>query len=721
MTLHKNYKDAAEALIGRIVPSRRHCFTVEITEPENGKDVFGIGRGDRSVILRGNNAVSVGSALSWYLKYYCHCHISWNGDNMDLPEVLPLPEQETRKVSPFRYRAYFNYCTFSYTMPWWDWERWQREIDWMALHGVNMPLALTGLEAVWQAALEKMGMNGDEIRSFLAGPAFSAWQWLTNLEGWGGPLPESWIKSHLELGRKILQRERELGMTPIVQGFSGYVPAAFAEKFPEAEIYHRTWFNLTAGTAQLDPLDPLFEKTGRIFLQEQQRLLGSDHYYAVDPFHEGILPSKGPDYLEKVGSAIYNVTRSADPEAMIAMQTWSLRAGLLKAIPTDRTLMLGLTGTNWKKHESYWGRPWIAGILHNYGGRVYMGGNLPHYAGNALSLLHNPDTGNLQGTGMFPEAIEHNPVVYELASEISWLQEPPDTWEWIKNYARARYGSLPAEAERAWSLLFQTVYQQKKVKIPSMESPVCARPALGITRVSMNGEMKRDYDPCLLWNAWDALLSCPDELKSKTTFQFDLADTARQCLADLAIFLHRRIAEAYAAADRPELRQAGDRFIALLDDMDRLLGTRSEFLLGKWIAAARSWGGTPGEADLYEQNARTLLTVWGPENPNGLFFDYANRQWSGLIKGFYKPRWQKFIEFLLQQDAEGEKRYREKRIRKSYGRPANDANEFFRKLSAWEHEWCRQKEPYSTVVQGDVRVIAADLYPKWYPVMQELI
>jgi hypothetical protein len=53
-----------------------------------------------------------------------------------------------------RYRQYFNYCTFSYTAAWWHWERWQREIDWMAMHGVNMPLAITGQEAVWQNMLD---------------------------------------------------------------------------------------------------------------------------------------------------------------------------------------------------------------------------------------------------------------------------------------------------------------------------------------------------------------------------------------------------------------------------------------------------------------------------------------------------------------------------------------------------------------------------------------
>lgn len=49
-----------------------------------------------------------------------------------------------------RFRYYQNVCTFSYSSVWWDWPRWEREIDWMALNGINLPLAFTGQEALWQ-------------------------------------------------------------------------------------------------------------------------------------------------------------------------------------------------------------------------------------------------------------------------------------------------------------------------------------------------------------------------------------------------------------------------------------------------------------------------------------------------------------------------------------------------------------------------------------------
>ena len=48
----------------------------------------------------------------------------------------------------FHYNA--NVCTFGYTYVWWDWARWQQEIDWMAVNGINLPLAFVGQEAILQ-------------------------------------------------------------------------------------------------------------------------------------------------------------------------------------------------------------------------------------------------------------------------------------------------------------------------------------------------------------------------------------------------------------------------------------------------------------------------------------------------------------------------------------------------------------------------------------------
>jgi len=42
------------------------------------------------------------------------------------------------------YATTWVHVACSYSMTFWDWERWEAEIDWMALQGINLPLAFSG-------------------------------------------------------------------------------------------------------------------------------------------------------------------------------------------------------------------------------------------------------------------------------------------------------------------------------------------------------------------------------------------------------------------------------------------------------------------------------------------------------------------------------------------------------------------------------------------------
>lgn len=179
---------ASYALIKRVVPQRSPAFVIEPLAA-NGKDAFEIESKHNKIILRGNNGVSVASALYYYLTEYCHCQVTWNGVNLNLPKALPLVTHKIHKATPYDYRYYLNYCTFNYSMSWWDWGRWQKEIDWMALHGINMPLALTGQEYTWYKVYKDMGFSDEDLKSFFCGPAYFSWFWMGNLDGWAGRCP----------------------------------------------------------------------------------------------------------------------------------------------------------------------------------------------------------------------------------------------------------------------------------------------------------------------------------------------------------------------------------------------------------------------------------------------------------------------------------------------------------------------------------------------------
>lgn len=713
---------AASNLIKRVLPAYADRFAVALIPQKNGKDVFEIESKGNQVVLRGSNAISIAAAFNWYLKYFCHCERSWNGDNLRMPEVLPQVKEKVQRETAYDHRVYLNYCTFSYTAPWWDWERWQREIDWMAMNGINMPLAITGQEAVWQQTLRKFGMSDEEIRSFLVGPAFFAWQWMTNIESWAGPLPQQWIDRSVVLGKQILERERELGMTPILQGFTGYVPIALKRHYPQADITVKPfWLRyFPPGTAQLDPLDPLFARLGKTFIGEQTKLFGTDHLYAGDPFHEGAPPKTYEGYLGKVGKALYEVTVSADPQAKVVMQSWSLREEIARAIPQDRLLVMDLNG-KWKKNQAFWGSEWVIGVIHNYGGSTMTGGSLPSVMRQLTQGAgHDTIYHHLTGIGIFPEAIEHNPVIYEAAAEMAWHPKMPDVENWVMSYIHARYGAEDPATQRAWKVLLKTVYAGTAIE-SRRESTITARPALKINGASPNGGLntEKNYRFKDLWEAPAAMLASGKSLHDLPTWKYDLVDMTRQCLADLGIPLQQAVSRAYQSGNKDSFRIASRLYLDLISDMDELLASNESFLLGKWIADARKCGVTKAEKDLYERNARWLVTVWGPYDKDAMLFDYSSRQWAGLLKYYYRKRWADFFAFL---DAELQKpvgRYVETdSINNRFKRPANEANDFYRRMSGWEYAWCEEQDgsKYNSTPVGDSYTIAKRLYEKWQPV-----
>ena len=131
---------AAYDLIERVTPGYGEQFKLELMEPIDGMDAYEITSDNGKVVLRGNNTISLATAFNQYLKYTCNAHVSWFGNQLDLPKQLPMPAPVKNTING-KYRVYMNYCTVSYSAAWWDWERWQRELDFMAMNSINMPLS----------------------------------------------------------------------------------------------------------------------------------------------------------------------------------------------------------------------------------------------------------------------------------------------------------------------------------------------------------------------------------------------------------------------------------------------------------------------------------------------------------------------------------------------------------------------------------------------------
>jgi alpha-N-acetylglucosaminidase len=707
--------DSARGLIQRMVPGHADQIVVESIPAEDGRDVFEIESIKDKVVLRGNNGVGVASALNHYLKTVAHCHLSWCGDQLNLPPVLPPVPAKIRVTNPHRYRVMFNYCTLSYSAAWWDWQRWERELDFLAMNGINAPLGMIGLEGVWYNTLLKHGFTDEEARSFLVGPGFFAWQWMTNIEGHGGPLPKPWIDQRVKLGRQWMARARELGMTPIQQGFSGNVPRLLKQKHPEAAIALQPSWCGFHGSAQLDPTDPFFKTLGKTFMEENIKLFGNSHLWAADPFHESSPPKPGADYLNAVGKSIHALMKEVDPKAVWAMQAWSIRSEISCAVPKGELLVLDLGGTR----NDFWGHDFVKGQLHNFGGRINLHGDLRDIAGNpfAVTAKNNPQC---VGMGVFPEAIMQNPVFYDCVYDMIWRDAPADIDGWLHDYATRRYGAVSDKADAAWRILLNDGPYKRGTSEVESSSMIAARPALFCKKSGPNEGFRIPYQPLKLLEAADLLLQESSKLGSSQAYQYDVVDLTRQILSNYAQVLHQEIRLAYLTRNKALFEARTTAFHQLLADVDTLLASRTEFLFGKWLADARALGTTPDESKQYAWNAAMQVTIWGPATDKSgeqvEIFDYSWREWSGLIGEYYLPRWRKFHTMLGQSIDKGDYRDPAPQV---YGRESLRANPFYSDLADWEIAFTRNPpENLPSVPQGDSIALATALLMKYCDTME---
>lgn len=705
-------KETINAFIQRIVKDKSDFFVAEYIPVENGKDVFELESRNNKILLRGNNGLSVASALNYYLKNYCHSLITWDNYMVTLPAVPPLVKEKIHKTTPYQYRYYLNYCTFNYSMSWWNWERWQKEIDWMALNGINMPLAITGEEAVWQQVYKEMGFTDDDLNKFFTGPAYFAWFYMGNLDAWGGPLPQNWIDTHKVLQKKILEAERAMGMKPVLPAFTGHVPPSFKEKFPQARVKTINWGEGFDDVYLLDPSDPMFENIGKTFIEAQTKEYGTDHLYSADTFNENRPPTNDSTYLNDVSKKVFLSMIAADPKAIWVMQGWMFDyqpgfwkptqiKALLNAVPDDHMIILDLYSEShpiWDRTDAYYGKPWIWNMLHNFGGNTSLWGRMSNAAKDPAAALHDKKAGKLVGIGLTPEGIEQNPALYHLMLENVWQDKPVDVEKWLDQYTLQRYGMRNDFINQAWKILERTVYNGGSAG-GAPQSIIVSRPTTH-AYAGFGVSTKLDYDAKELLKAWDMFIKASPVLKNSSGFQYDLVDVTRQVLANYATPLQQKWVLAYLQHDTASFNKYSTRFLNLMDDMDALLSTRKEFLLGKWIADARSCGVNDKEKDLYEFNAKNIITLWG-DKESGLH-EYSNRQWAGLIKGFYKPRWEQFFVYLKQQmlpDA------RMKTI------------VFESAIKEWEWQWVNNNHVYTNEAKGNAVNVSVSLYKKYRKLM----
>ena len=682
-----------EGLLERIDKGASRKIMTETVRSD--RDFFEITSKNGKPLIRGNNYVSIASGINWYLKYSVGVHLTWNSMHASLPATLPLVQGVERHTTDIKHRYYLNYCTLSYSMAFWDWKRWEQELDWMALHGINLCLDIVGTDVVWRNVLLKLGYTKDEANEFVAGPAFQAWWLMNNLEGWGGPNSDNWYQQRERLQKQIMKRMKELGINVCLPGYSGMVPHDAKERLGLDVADPGKW-NDYKRPAFLQPTSKRFAEIASIYYKEQQRLYGKADFYSMDPFHEG--GNAGGVDLRKAGEAIMGAMKAVNPNAVWVVQAWGAcpYPSMIKHLKNGDMLVLDLYSENrpqWGNSESTWyrkegfnGHDWAFCMLLNFGGNVGMFGKLQHVVDEYYKARCSSFKSTMKGVGLTMEGIENNPVMYELVSELPWRDAKFSWKEWLHDYVEARYGNINnAKVHDAWLLLARSVYGAgaKIVEQGCHESVLCARPALDVYQVSSWSEMEEFYNPDDVIRAARLMVEASHEVKANDNFRYDLVDVTRQAIAEQARYVYDEIVAAYKAKDRKMFDYTTKRFLDILLQQDRLLSSMPDFMVGGWIRSARNLGQNEQERNHYEWNARVQITTWGNRSAaeRGGLREYAHKEWNGVLADFYYPRWKAYFEALAAT---------------LDGKPMKDIDFY-----AMDEKWTFQHNVYPYEAQGD--------------------
>ncbi|KAK8793440.1 hypothetical protein WA158_004799 [Blastocystis sp. Blastoise] len=366
-------------------------------------------------------------------------------------------------------------------------------------------------------------------------------------------------------------------------------------------------------------------------------------------------------------------------------------------------------------------------MLHNYGGQRSLYGGL-YNIGSSPIKAHGDYKDTMVGTGMTPEAIEHNPIVYDLMNEMGWRDEAVDVDKWVEAYINRNMVvnlnlHLPLGKKFSWST-------QVIAKNPSLAISV---------------ELNRNVTNMI--QAFEYIIKSRDEYESiSEPWKYDLVDISRQSLeyifTELYLLLKKRAdtrictieelidicnnnvrcagfnsngfikgntdrqneskgttvyVRKYTRMDPQgdSVKSISKKMLEIIKDTDRLLGTNLNFLLGVWTRRAASFAKDEEERRWLDFNAKNQVTLWGP---NGEINDYATKTWNGLVGVYHYNRWTLFFDKLI-DFIDNKKQY--------------DWTEYQKEVIELGRQWDSDGKEYPNEPIGDSYLIAKSYLKKY--------
>lgn len=635
----------------------RDWFTFEIAPNTNSDmDYYEISDQNGKIHIKGNKGITITTGLNYYYKNFLNVMISEQTMQVKMPSSIVKVGTAVYKETPYSVRYAYNYCTLSYTYAFFGEEEWQHENDWLALNGVNVVLDLAGQEAIWVKFLMNFGYSFDDAKDWLTGPSYYAWQFMDNMESFGGPVPDQYIVDRVELARSTQRWKNSLGMQTVYQGYAGMVPTNFKQFQPDVEVIKQGNWNGFSRPDMIATDSDTYDTYATLFYEAQEYVYGENSdYYAVDPFHEGgIRPSGLGD--AKIAEEVLNSLLDYDANGVWIVQGWQNNPTneLLKGMGDrreDHVLIVDLikypieSWNNYKRTSygstkldsvEFNGTSWAWGLLANFGGNPSMHGQMQGMVDDIMEAQKTCD--HMVGIGIISEAMYDNPVMYDLIFDLAWADETFNLNQWLESYIVRRYGGTSENAKLAWKTMKDANYNHGVRYTNEL--------------FGMKGKAPQDYGTQSipygadkLETAFKLLIKDYDKFKDSEGYRYDLTEIMRQMVSNYAVLTYNDVLSAKNSKDLTKFKENKDKFLTAFDVLNAVQETQQEQLAGEWIGKAQDRSATYDDfsKDAFEMNAKSLITSWGSRSSHRSLKDYGWRNYEGMFLDLYKKNWEDYL------------------------------------------------------------------------------
>lgn len=600
-----------DLLLKRIAPGKEKHFQFVVERGNTQRSYFEITSYKERIRIKGNSYVSIASGLDWYLKNYCGVSYTDCDSILQLPDVLPRPQERTYRETHIQ----IGYTTYA---PWqrlfWNWETWEKEIDRMALNGINACPVWTGTECIWKEFLTDYGLDEKDINQYLFGTE---------------KVPKDWLKGQEKLHKKILQRMQNLGMLPIYPAFTGTVPKSLTDQKKNLiTIADHTADNLLKQETTVSADDPLFAQMAKKWYQNCERI------YGTVPFYQGSI--SGQDFPSDIQKAILK----QNPEAnwIIPTDRYILQSINTNGMDQQKSLLAyteEATTNNWKNISATKMIPWIwiwNGNNSNSGAlKLHVAINQPEQASN------NPETASLiLGVGSNIGSSQTNPLSYSLIHGRRWTPEVISLSDEIKELLHLRYGCSDSLVQEACLRLTELEYGYD-----AYNSFLCQRPAMNLLEAETPDTALCQQITGILTD----FLRIKEKAETNSNYRKDLIRLSAMLLEEKGRLLYKQICQDFQNRDTQKLIQNQKKFLQLIHLADSVRACENTLRWSYWMT----------QADKNQKGKECGGVLWykslirKQEQATGMV-----PALSGILSEYCAPCWELFFDWMNRKIRSGQ-------------------------------------------------------------------